>query len=79
MALALRAAMPATFVGVIVGIVAAVYLTRYVKSELYGTVPNQPLTFVASATIMLLVAGSAAIIPSRRAARIEPLIALRDD
>ena len=79
MTMTMRAAITSTTVGLVIGVAAAAYLTRYVESQLYGTAPNQPLTFIISAAIMLLVASSAAYIPSRHAARIDPLVALRDE
>jgi predicted permease len=63
--------------GLIVGIPAALGLTRYVQASLYGVEPNDPVSFVAAGILMVGVAGMAAWIPARRAARVDPIRALR--
>jgi predicted permease len=73
----LREAMMLAVLGVAVGAPAAFVLSRFVGTLLYGLKPTDPLT-VASATIALLLVGClAAYLPARRAARIEPTVALR--
>jgi ABC-type antimicrobial peptide transport system permease subunit len=64
-------------VGLLVGIPAALALTRYVQASLYGIKPNDPVSFVAAGILMVAVAGLAAWIPARRAARVDPMGALR--
>jgi predicted permease len=63
--------------GLVVGIPAALALTRYVQATLYGIKPNDPVSFVAAGALMIAVAGMAAWIPARRAARVDPMRALR--
>jgi len=65
--------------GVVVGILSALALTRLAKSLLFSLSPNDPLTFIAVAVIILIAALIAAWLPARRAAKIDPLIALRQD
>ena len=65
--------------GVVVGILSALALTRLAKSLLFSLSPNDPLTFIAVAVIILVAALIAAWLPARRAAKIDPLIALRQD
>ena len=63
--------------GVLVGLPAAFILARLVRSRLYGVSAADPLTFVGAAVLMLGVALVAGLIPSRRAAAIDPATALR--
>ncbi|MEO8029186.1 MAG: FtsX-like permease family protein, partial [Bryobacteraceae bacterium] len=65
--------------GLAVGVFGALALTRYAKSLLFNLSPNDPLTFTAVAVIITAAALFAAWLPARRAARIDPLIALRQD
>ncbi len=55
------------------------WLGRYVRSQLYGIEPADPWTLGLAATGMLAVASLAAAIPARRAARVDPIRALRDE
>jgi ABC-type lipoprotein release transport system permease subunit len=50
---------------------------QLVKSQLFGVQPSDPWTMVSVLTLMMLVAGAAAYVPARRAARVDPLVALR--
>ena len=70
------AAWPAVL-GLFVGIAAAFYATRIVASFLFNTTPHDPATFAAVAMLMSGAALVAAWLPARRAARVDPVIALR--
>jgi putative ABC transport system permease protein len=65
------------FAGVAIGIGAAIGVTRYLSSMLYGVNANDPLTMVAIAALPVLVAFAACYIPARRATRVDPMVALR--
>ncbi len=69
--------MAVALVGAAFGLVGAFLLTRLMASLLYGVRPGDPLTFAAVAAALLLVALAASWIPARRAARIDPMRALR--
>ena len=63
--------------GLAIGVPAALALTKYVQATLYGIKPNDPVSFVAAGGLMVVVAAMAAWIPARRAARVDPMRALR--
>ena len=65
--------------GVLLGAGAALGLTRLVKAMLYGIEPYDPPTIVGGVLILLLVALAASWIPAGRAARVQPMDALRHE
>ena len=65
--------------GIAIGIAAAVLLVRAVSTLLFGVRPLDAVAFLGSATILALVALTAAAIPAWRASRVDPSIALRQD
>jgi len=64
-------------IGVSLGVVSALALSRLLASELYGVSPADPLTFLIAASIMTLVTLLACYIPTRRAMRVDAMVALR--
>jgi len=75
--LILRHAMITVFVGAGIGLWSAYALARYVSSVLYGVSVFDGSTYFAAALLVSAVAIVACVIPARRAARIDPLSALR--
>src|SRR6266540_1842946 len=65
--------------GVAIGLGAALLATRWAESLLFGLKPNDPLTIGLAALVLLTVAAIAGYLPARRAARVDPLVALRQE
>jgi putative ABC transport system permease protein len=66
-------------IGVAVGLAAALALGRLVAGLLFGTSPTDPAVHAAIAAVLLVVAALASWLPARRAARVDPMIALRSE
>jgi putative ABC transport system permease protein len=75
--LVIRQGMALTLFGVLVGLVAAYGLTRVIASMLFGVAAADPATFAGVAVIFLIIAWLASYLPARRAASVDPIIAMR--
>ncbi len=75
--LVLREALITAALGIVVGVVSGLFLTRLMSSLLYGVTPGDWPTFLAVSTVLLCVAIAACAIPAARATRVDPVIALR--
>jgi len=75
--MALGQAAPLIAGGVVVGILGAAGLTRYLTSELWEVTATDPVTFAVVSVGLAVVAGAACIVPVRRATRVDPIVALR--
>jgi putative ABC transport system permease protein len=75
--LVLRQAAAHVLPGIVIGAAGALALSRLLAAELHGVTPTDPLTFAAVAALLFLVALVASLLPARRAARMDPMIALR--
>jgi predicted permease len=65
-------------IGEAIGLIAAYASTRLIASQLHGIEAHDPLTFVVIALLLALVSIAATFIPARRATRVDPIIALRE-
>ena len=66
-------------IGVFVGLLASVAVSRILESLLYQVKTTDPLTFAGVAIVFLIVAAAASYIPARRAMRVDPIVALRHE
>jgi putative ABC transport system permease protein len=68
-----------TLMGVVIGLVATFFLTRYVSSLLFNVPPFDPMTLVAVVAALIVVSLCACYLPARRATLVDPMIALREE
>jgi predicted permease len=66
-------------IGLVLGLAGSLAATRLLEGLLYGVAPRDPLTFAAVISVMALVGLAACIVPALRAARVDPLVAIRKD
>jgi putative ABC transport system permease protein len=77
--LVLRQGLVLTALGLAVGLLAAFWVTRFMASLLVGVAPSDPLTFAVIAVLFVPIATAACLLPARRAARVDPVVALREE
>jgi putative ABC transport system permease protein len=77
--LVVRQGMELATIGIVAGLVGAAALTRVMSSLLFGVSATDALTFCAVAALLALVAFTAIVIPARRATRVDPMVALREE
>jgi ABC-type antimicrobial peptide transport system permease subunit len=73
----MRETMIVVFIGVAIGLGAALAGTRLIASMLFGLVATDPVTIIAGAALMIGVASAAGYLPARRASKVDPMVALR--
>jgi ABC-type antimicrobial peptide transport system permease subunit len=77
LSLVLRQGMMLTAGGVVLGLAAAFALTRLLASMLFDVTTTDPVIFVAVPLVLVAISALATLLPARRAARVDPMIALR--
>jgi predicted permease len=79
LSLVVRQGMALAVSGMLIGLAAAFFLARLIRSQLFGVESTDPATFAAISALLLLIALLASYIPAQRAARIDPMASLRCD
>jgi putative ABC transport system permease protein len=79
MRLVVRQGLRLAATGVVVGLLGAFFLTRFLARFLYSVKPTDPLTFIAVSLTLIGVALFACYVPAHRAAQVEPMVALRHE
>jgi putative ABC transport system permease protein len=79
MRLVVGAGIKLTFVGLALGLIAAFALSRFIVSQLFGVAATDPLTYAGAAMLLAMVALIACYLPAHRAAKVDPLHALRNE
>ena len=74
-----RQALLVTVVGIVAGVLGAIGMTRALGSLLFGVSPTDLATLFSSAAVLLVVATAASWLPARRAAAVDPALALRSE
>ena len=64
-------------IGLAIGMAGALVLTRVLTTLLFGVEPTDALTFLAVSMVLVAVAAAACLVPARRAASVDPMVALR--
>ena len=77
--LVIRRGLLLTLAGIVIGVAAAVSVTRLLTSMLYGVTPTDPATLLTVLVMLTAVVALACYVPARRATRVDPIVALRDE
>jgi ABC-type antimicrobial peptide transport system permease subunit len=77
LSLVLRQGLQLVAVGLLLGVGGALILTRVLTTLLFDVRPNDGLTYIAVSVALMLVALGACLVPARRAASVDPMVALR--
>ena len=72
-------AMAPAALGIVIGLASAAFLASFLESQLFGITPGDPLTYAAVALGLMGITLLACFLPARRAVRIDPAVALRDE
>jgi ABC-type antimicrobial peptide transport system permease subunit len=75
----IRTTLQLALIGIAIGTIASLGASRLIASLLFGTAPSDPITFLAMVVVLGAIALLAGYIPARRASRINPMVALRNN
>lgn len=78
-AMVVRQGLQLACLGAVIGVAGALALARVVQGLLYGVAPTDPVSLIAAPVGLLIVAAVASFIPARRAAAVDPIVALRSE
>jgi predicted permease len=76
-ALVLADGLKLTAIGIAIGVAGSLLIAHWLTTLLFGVQPGDPVTLIATAATLLIVAGAACFVPARRATRVDPMVALR--
>jgi ABC-type antimicrobial peptide transport system permease subunit len=79
LSLILHEAVLLVLIGVAVGVPVVLYVSRFAKSLLFDLSPTDPVSLVIAGLVLMSVALVAGYLPARRATKVDPLVALRDE
>jgi putative ABC transport system permease protein len=79
MKMVLKKGLKVTLIGVTIGLLASVGLTRLVRSQLYQVSPTDPVVYLGVSLLLIAVSLLACYVPARRASRVDPMTALRHE
>ena len=77
--LVVRQGITLALLGVVLGVIGALGVTRLIGSLLYGVTPSDPISFVGVAAFLTVIAFVASYLPARRATNVDPIVALRNE
>ena len=77
--LVLKGGMKPAIIGIVIGLAAALALSRFLEKLLFEVKTHDPLVFIASVCLLGIVAAFSVYLPARRAARLDPVVALRSE
>jgi ABC-type antimicrobial peptide transport system permease subunit len=66
-------------IGIVIGLFSSFVATQTASSLLFELEPNDPVTITLATLLLIIVATVAGCLPARRAARVDPMVALRDE
>jgi ABC-type antimicrobial peptide transport system permease subunit len=66
-----------TAAGIVLGAIGSFFVARWLTTLLFGVSPGDPVVFLSTAGLLLVIAAAACLVPARRATRVDPMIALR--
>jgi len=79
LSLVLRSGLQLVAVGLVVGLLASIFLTRLIQAQLFGVGGRDPVAYASVAGLLLLIAAAACYVPARRATKLDPAAALRHE